>query len=297
MAKKYFFNLSDQASIFLYCFVCSTLFVSLAQAAERVELTHLSGEAEVLLKDAEGYAAAEEGMTLESGDKIKTAGEASLELSFNEDDSNVARLGNSTNVEISLCGDEKMVLTEGEVFSSVSQLSSGSAFEIRTPTAVSGARGTDWVTRVSEEGTDVEAIDQSPYVKHFEKEGVVSQQETFIRPGEMTTVKKFQRPFAMRPIMDARLLEWKAVKKDLQRNIGEAKIKRQQRPAFNRPQFLQKIKEQRGGFRMKKPDAFGPGGDVMDFGKKKPMAKPGEEKGRDIKSGPARRFLPGGWKP
>jgi hypothetical protein len=285
MIKKYFFI----TSCFLYLVICSALIVSKAwtEEAGRVEITYLSGETEVLLKGCQDYVAVEEGMMLESGDKVKTGSAAALELSFNEDDSNLVRLGSDTSAEISLSGDEKLFLTEGEIFASVARLSSGAAFEIRTPTAISGARGTDWVTRVSQEETDVEAIDQSPYVRHFEKEGVISRQEILIRPGEMTTVKKFQRPQAARTIMNARLESLKAVKKILQLNIIEAQIKRKQRPAFDRSQFLQKIKRQINGLQLEKPGAVG-----LDSGKIKPMGKPWERKGKDVKEWPGRKFLP-----
>jgi hypothetical protein len=184
-------------------------------------------------------------MELSSSDKIKTASGASAELSFNQENSNLVRLSESTDAEITFNGDEKLALTEGEALASISSLPSGSAFEIRTPTAVSGARGTDWVTKVTEDGTEVEALESQPYVRHFEARGRLSSQPTFISQGQMTTVKSFQKPMVFRPILESRRQQWQMVKQDVRKRAGQALQKRQQRQPFDRNEFIQKIRERR----------------------------------------------------
>lgn len=216
-----------------------------AEEANKVEITYLSGNVEAQLKDTEEYTAAEEGMQLEAGDKIKTSNIGSTEISFNEDDSNFVRLSENTVAEILLQENEKIDVSEGEIFTSISNLPIGSAFEIRTPTAVSGARGTDWVTKVTSEGTDVEAIDRMSYVKHFQGEGTLSPEMTLIQSGQMTSVRKFERPMAPRPMANTRREKFQAIKQDIKLHAKEAVIKRQQRQPFNREQFKEKIKNLR----------------------------------------------------
>ncbi|GEM_PF-1665368 len=236
--KRYLF-----VRVFLCLALCNFFTLAHAQQAEQVEVTHCSGQVEVLLEGADDYTDAQDNMILSAGDKIKTSSGASVELSFNEANTNLVRLDENTSVNISLSGDEKIEMTEGEVFSSISQLPSGSAFEIRTPTAVSGARGTDWVTKVTEEGTDVEALESVPYVKQFESSGNLSKEVTRIVPGQMTTVRKFQKPMAFRPIADTRRQKWQQVKKEVVQRGFEAMRKRQEMPPFNRKDFINKIKE------------------------------------------------------
>ena len=226
---------------FVLCCVIAVCAYSSARA-EQVEVISVSGTVEVLLEGADDYTSAEEGMILESGDKITTSSGASAELSFNEANTNVVRLSENTDSTITLSDDEKMDVSAGEVFASVSDLPSGSAFEIRTPTAVSGARGTDWVTKVTDDGTDVEAVDSVPYVKHFETGGVKSRQMTMIQPGQMTTVRKFQPPMQPRPMNVARKQQWQGMKQQVRQRAGEAIVKRQQRPEFNRKDFIQQMK-------------------------------------------------------
>lgn len=233
--KKYFFVMS-----FLCLGLCNFVLQSYAQ---QVEVTHCSGKVEVLLEGADEYTDAQDNMVLSAGDIIKTASGAAVELSFNEVNTNLVRLDENTSVNISLSGDEKLEMTQGEVFSSISELPSGSAFEIRTPTAVSGARGTDWITKVTEEGTDVEALESVPYVKHFESSGNLSKQAVTIAAGQMTTVRKFQKPMMLRPIADSRRQKWQMVKKEVVQRAGEAIQKRKQMPPFNRKDFIHQIRE------------------------------------------------------
>jgi hypothetical protein len=225
---------------FIVLCACGTLL------AQQAELITASGSVEVLLEGADEYTSAEEGMTFDAGDKIKVGSGGSAEISFNEANTNVVRLSENTDASITLSGDEKMDVSIGEVFASVSDLPSGSSFEISTPTAVSGARGTDWVTKVSDEGTDVEAVDSVPYVKHFESAGRKSSQMTLIQPGQMTTVKRFQPPMQPRPMNFARQQQWKSMKQDVRRRAGEAVGKRRERPQFDRRDFIQKMKDRKG---------------------------------------------------
>jgi len=270
-------------TIFLCLCLCGNILIypAWAEDTEKAELTSLSGSAQVLLQGSDDYTGAEEGMELKSGDKIKTGNGGSVEVSFNSDNTNLVRLSENTRVEISLSGDEKLQMSEGEVFASVNSLSGSSAFEIRTPTAVSGARGTDWVTKVTEEGTDVEAIDSQPYVRHFETSGKLSSQPTFITPGEMTTVKRFQKPTAFRPIQEGRRQQWQALKQDVRRRAGEAIQKRQQRQPFNRNEFMRKIRQQ------KNPSVFRPlqTGQQDEQNEFKPQVSGGSKQAKELTVG------------
>ncbi len=269
----------------LCCFVLSLMFLSSAAAEQpdQAEVTSLSGNAEVLLKDADDYTAAEEGMLLEAGDQLRTASDATAELSFNQDNSNLVRVSENTNLKVTLSGNEKLSMTDGEVFASVGKLASESAFEIRTPTAVSGARGTDWVTKITGEGTDIEAIDSIPYVKHFEADGKLSAQATLINAGQATTVRKFQKPADFRPMAISRRQQWQGIRQDVKKRAVQAMIKRQERPAFDRKDFLQKMKERKGDNFPQKDKMGKPG--LMDFEKAK--ERPGKEI-KEFKDRPAK---------
>jgi len=221
--------------VFAVLFFLSTIHAGLA---DQVEVMSSSGQVQVLLNGTEEYTVVQEGMLLQAGDAIKTGSGATAELSFNDENTNVVRLSENTAINVTFSGEEKLELSEGEAFASIGKLESGSSFEIRTPTVVSGARGTDWVTKVTSEGTDVEAINDEPYVRHFDRKGNVSERLTTIKPGQMTTVKKFQRPREMRPINAERREQWQKVKQSVKQNSEVALIRRGQRPRFDRKEFM-----------------------------------------------------------
>lgn len=216
-----------------------------AQQTTRAELISFSGPVQVLLKDADGYSSPEEGLLLEPGDKLLTSSSASAEISFNDDNTNMIRLGENTAAILLLEEEIKIELTEGEAFAAIQNLPAGSSFEIRTPTAVSGARGTDWVTTVTDTGTDIEAVDSVPYVRHFENSGQVSSQLTYLQAGQATTVMKFKPPAPPRTMHTARRAQWQTVKQTVKIKAQEGLVKRINRPAFDRKQFIEKTRQGR----------------------------------------------------
>ena len=225
--------------------LCACCYAAFGQQSNSAEITLVNGSVEVRLEGTDSYVPAEEGMELEAGDLLRTAGGASCELSFNQANSNIVRVSENTQLTVVLSGDEKLEMGDGEVFASISELPGGSAFEIRTPTAVSGARGTDWVTKVAGEETEVEAIESTPFVRHFESSGTPSRQETMIYPGQMTSVKRFQPPQAARPIASNRMQKWQGAKHDMRQNGQRALINKANRPAFNRGEFKNKVQQLR----------------------------------------------------
>jgi hypothetical protein len=251
-----------RSSFFLFLFILSFLggFSCVAQD-DAAEITGLSGTVEVSLGE-EDYVPAEEGMELEAGDRIRTSAGGSAELSFNEENTNVVRLGEDAQASVTLQDEEKMALDKGEAFASIASLPADSSFEIRTPTAVTGARGTDWVTRVSDEGTDVEAIDDNPYVKPIGQDGTVSRQLTQVRAGYATTVRKFQPPMAPRALAAADRARWQQVKTQVRQRAARAYDLRPQRPRFDRKAFISQQKELKG------VGASGQKAGVLDSGKK-----------------------------
>jgi hypothetical protein len=248
-----------------------------------VEISHLSGTVDVLLSDAEEYAPAEEGMILEAADSIRSGSTGEAELSFNTEGSNIIRLSENTELKILLEQSQKAELSKGELFASISQLPSGSSFEIRTPTAVSGARNTDWVTRVTDEGTEVEAIEHTPYVRHFDTSGSLSSEDTPLSQGQMTVVRKFERPRPPMPMQERRVEKWKGVKQDVRRHAAANIANRQNRPRFDRQQFKQRVHE----MKQKGPGPGRPGQEMRPFKERRPMINADNaERIRQQKPGP-----------
>jgi hypothetical protein len=62
----------------------------------------------------------------------------------------------------------------------------------------------------------------------------------------MTAVKKFQKPIQFRPINADRRQQWQAVKQDVRARGQEAFAKRPQRPVFDRRDFIERSRQNKG---------------------------------------------------
>ncbi len=161
-------------------------------------------------------------MALYAGDTIRTLAGSSAELSFDEEADNVVKLEADTSAILLLNKDEKIELIQGEVFSTVNSLPEGESFEIKTPTAVAGVRGTDWVTTFKDEETSVEAIDGAPYIQGFDRTGARLGEKTVIARGQMTTVKRFERPGPPRMLSPERQRKWENMRGEVKKRAQEA---------------------------------------------------------------------------
>jgi hypothetical protein len=196
-----------------------------ASEVPAVEVIHVSGSPRVCKAGETEYTAIEEGMFLKAGDKIKTDKSESVELSFDEDNKNVVRVEDNTSISLTL-KDEKIELSRGRVFSMIEELPAEAVFEIRTPTAVAGVRGTDWVTSIEDEETVVEAVDGTPYVKGIDESGKVIPTSVTVLPGYMTRVRRFQMPAVLKKIPVENRMSWKQVRSELKQRAIEAIQKR-----------------------------------------------------------------------
>ncbi|MFH1594105.1 MAG: FecR family protein [Candidatus Omnitrophota bacterium] len=198
------------------------------------EIISISGSVEVLVSGEDEYEDAQEDMFLKAGDKIRTGQSSYTELAFDEDGENIVRINADTYAIVTMEEGEKLELFDGEVLATINNLSPGSRFEIRTPTAVCGARGTDWVTQVEEESTEVSSLEGTPYVKGFGADGKLVPEETVISPGYATSVLRLQRPRTPVRIPEDRQKRWDAMKNESKKRARDVLGKRKMEPERDR---------------------------------------------------------------
>ena len=266
-----------------------------------IEVTEVSGKSIMLLEGEEEWQHLQGDTFLLPGDKVKTEADSSAEFAFDEDGENAVRLEALTEVEVILEKDEKISLITGEVFSIIDNLPEGSAFEIRTPTAVCGARGTDWVTKFDGSETQVESVTGDTYVTGFNPDGSRMKARTIVRSGNRTAVKRFKPPVKPVKLRAKRRSELTALKADVSHRARNVISKRRALPgAYRRSD---RMKQKRfmapagiGGMPGKKPGSSGYGkpgkggpgrGPARGPGRSGP-GKPGPGKPGPGKPGPGR---------
>ena len=212
------------------CAVLSGITCIYAQEAPEdspvVEVISVTGAAQVCVAGQTEYTDLQEGAFLKAGDKIKTNDNDSVELSFDEDNKNITRIEPGTETTLMLQDAEKLYILKGSVFSTIEELPAESSFEIKTPTAVVGVRGTDWATSVADEETTVEAVDGSPYVKGIDEKGALMAEEVTVFPGQMTNVRRFQKPGPLKLMASDKMAKWRETRAGLRQRAQQAIQKR-----------------------------------------------------------------------
>jgi hypothetical protein len=163
--------------------------------AQGATLDRVSGAVEILPANGDTWRLASVGERVETGDRIRTGSLSTARLVFFE--GSTTDLMASTEVAVTQVsarreGSDKIIALHqwlGRTYSCVQQLSGrASRFEIETPTAVAGVRGTEFIIAVEGDGTTSVAV----------VEGLVevTAQETTVTvlAGEKTTVQPERPP-------------------------------------------------------------------------------------------------------
>lgn len=177
--------------------------------ASDVQVISLEGKVEISNAGQKEFYAAQEGQILYPFDKIRTQKKSSAEIGFDDKKENVVRIEEDTDAVLLIQEEEKIKLLRGRVFTMLQNLPPGAAFEIRTPTAVSGARGTEWLTEVDSEGaTTVESYFGKPYIQNIDQAGKRAAERLFVTPGNMSQVRNFMPPTALTRMPEVKIKQW-----------------------------------------------------------------------------------------
>ena len=118
---------------------------------------------------ADTWVDASKGMALNEGNSVKTADSSYCDIALDQEKKNILSIG--PNSEVKLGEDFKRInIPRGRVFAELKNLPSGSQFEITTPQAVAGVRGTAWES-VVEAASKFNVKEHTVYVKGLDKEG------------------------------------------------------------------------------------------------------------------------------
>lgn len=182
-------------------------FVS-AKSRLRVKALSVSGRAEYLTAGKTAWERLKKGQYLYTGDSVKTYINASVDLSFDGSRKNLVTVKPDTHVVLKLEDPERIELIDGEVFYLVKSLPRGSTFEIRTPTAVCGARGTGGGAKANKNETVVSGYEKDSYVKGLEKDGTPMKIAQIVKEGYKSIVKRFQRPSKLMKLSEREMKKW-----------------------------------------------------------------------------------------
>lgn len=154
------------------------------------------------------------GLRLSDGDTAKTGKASEAEISFDKDNKNVVRLAENTTAILRGRQLRQIELPQGRIRFLIKKLRRDSSFEIRTPTAVAGARGTGGDVESEPDRAEVKAFEDEVFVQSFDQEGNLIK-EIIVREGWETFIEKFQAPSELVELTETDRKDWDSWKEDL----------------------------------------------------------------------------------
>jgi len=138
--------------------------------ADRADIIALEGDVKIMPAKKNQWMNAGIGMVLRPGDKIRVGKASRCDLAFDYKMKNTVGILENSEVIILLKGAEKLEILDAYLYAQLSDVSKKSVFEIKTPTAVCGARGTGLGVKGNKAGTQATAFKNSIYVKNNQGE-------------------------------------------------------------------------------------------------------------------------------
>ena len=112
-------------------------------------------------------------MLLNDGAEIETKARSECILAFDEEPKNIISIKENSKIKIESVKPGNIFLPQGRVFTLIENLGKQEKFQVRTPTAIAGARGTGWATgfNKSNNKTNVECFENTIFVEGLDEAG------------------------------------------------------------------------------------------------------------------------------
>jgi hypothetical protein len=152
--------------------VVITVMMSITQVfALSVQIIQIDGEVLVKTNSAAQWEKAVVDMKLEKQAQIQTKAKATCVVAFDEARQNIVTLYEKSQMAVENIKPGNLFLPEGRVFTLIRQMDKTERFEIRTPTAIAGARGTGWLTEFQDGRTVVACFEDIVSVEGLDTRG------------------------------------------------------------------------------------------------------------------------------
>jgi len=187
-------------------------FFSFVYAAQIVDVV---GKAQIQPASSTSWRSAKVGMKVSIGDKIRTARRSKVRIVLDEQKKSFISIEELTMVILnSTIPDEinKFDLSKGKLYVKVEKVKAGATFEVATPSAIAGVRGTAWSVDSKNDRDIVAVYESKVFVQAFDKnKNLIS--EVTVPEGFKTIIERFGPPSKLLPLTHEERGSWNKVKK------------------------------------------------------------------------------------
>ena len=164
-------------------FPCASAYAADSQGGVgTVEIGLIEGDVTIFSSDVKKWQKGTSGMILKKGDKIKTGADSSCDILFDGKTENVVGIFENSEIVLILGKNEKVEIIDAHLFARLSDIPAGSTFEIKTPIAACGARGTGFSVKSDKSVMEAVACENNIFLR--DKSG----QESDITEGFARTI-------------------------------------------------------------------------------------------------------------
>jgi hypothetical protein len=145
--------------------------------AQTAKIIDFKGEVMVKKNAVSDWQDAKKNLTLDKAAQVQTKAGAECTLAFDEDLKNIVTVKENSQIRIDSLKPGVVNLSQGRVFTLIKNLKQVEKFQIKTPTAVAGARATGWETGNNNGDSSVSCFEDTVYVQGLDANGNVTDEE------------------------------------------------------------------------------------------------------------------------
>jgi hypothetical protein len=189
-----------------------------AMVTEDAIILDMENDVDVKIGANKRWINAKVGMALPGGTQIKTGpdswAEIGLEIAIGNE--NVIRVESDSTMTLAQVRPTRLELLNGKLRSLVQGIDWGSTFEVKTPVAVCGARGTGWDTGTDGKKLTVDTYEENVFMNPLSA-GVA---KTIIKAGKRGIMKGPKNGIIVDDLPEGKMHEWNKWKEDMSRRTG-----------------------------------------------------------------------------
>jgi hypothetical protein len=152
-------------------FFLLSFFMLPALRTEAARIFSVEGDVKVRQEASGDWKAAAVGQEVLVQAEIQAESGAQCTVIFNENKNRLAVVNENSTVRVEELDPDEIFLLQGRVFSLVKKEARGTDFRVRTPTAISGARGTAWAVACDGTRTSVSCFEDAVFVAGLSASG------------------------------------------------------------------------------------------------------------------------------
>lgn len=180
---------------------------STGTAPERATVFSVVGDVKIVPRGRNVGVPAERGMSLSEEDWIRTGPNASITVSFDEENENVLRIEENSLVIMKLDGYIKVQLLSGDVYAVLENVSEDDVFRVMTPSVITESASSGWGASSDGSYTNVVVFNNKVFVYGINPDGSPKEDKYWVGEGHQRRTLRFEDPGSLEASSEA-LKSW-----------------------------------------------------------------------------------------